>query len=67
VGEPAFAESVVRFNDRFEVVFVNANGHTHQHVLRTLDDFAIDFEQVAPLEGFESEVIVVEVPVVNDL
>ncbi len=36
-------------------------------MLGALDDFVINLEQVAALEGFESEVIVVEVPVVDDL
>ena len=67
MGEPAFAESVVRLHHRIEVVLVNTDGHAHEHVLRALDDFVVDLEQVAALQGFESEVIVVEVPVVDDL
>ena len=46
---------------------MDADSHAHEHVLRAFDDFVIDFEQVAALEGFESEVIVVEVSVVDDL
>ena len=36
-------------------------------MLRALDDFIVDLEQVAALQGFESEIIVVEVSIVDDL
>ena len=46
---------------------MDSNRNPHEHVLGTLYNFAIDFEQVATLQCFESEVVVVEIAIINDL
>ena len=65
--EPTFTQSIVRINNRVHIILVDAHRDAHEHVLRTLHNFAFNLEEVASLERFKSEVIVVEIPVVNDL
>ena len=67
VREPALRQEVVGLDRAREVAAVDADRHAHQHVLRPLDDAAVDAEQVGALEGLEAEVVVVEVAVVDDL
>ena len=57
---------VVCLDGALNVVTVNANRHAHYHVLWALSDFAIEAEEVRSLEGLESEVLVVEVSVVDN-
>ena len=40
---------------------MDANSDTHEHVLWALNNLLVNLEEVGPLEGLESEVIVVEV------
>ena len=40
---------------------------THQHVLRALCDFSVEFQEVRALEGLEPKVIVVVIPLVVDV
>jgi len=45
---------------------MNAEGTTHQHVLGSLSNFVIDFEQVSSLKGLEAEeVVIIIASVVN--
>jgi hypothetical protein len=39
-------KTVVGLNDARHVVSVNANGNTHQHVLRTFGNLVLHLEQV---------------------
>ena len=66
VGVPAFAEGVVGGDGALDVALVDAHGHTHEHVLRTLHHLAVQAQEVAALEGLEAEVVVVEVAIVDD-
>ena len=40
---------VICLNSFFDVVAVNADGYSHEHVLWSLSDFAIDSQQVRSL------------------
>jgi hypothetical protein len=48
---------VVRLDDLLDIIAVDADGNTHEQVLRSLGDLAIDAEQVGPLEGLEAKVV----------
>jgi hypothetical protein len=58
---------MVSFKSSFDIIFVDANGHTHQHVLRSFHNLSIDFEKVRPLQGFETKVIIIKVPIIDYL
>jgi hypothetical protein len=45
----------VRFNDAVEIASMNADGDTHEHVLRTLCDTTVDPQKVGPFQGLEAE------------
>ena len=45
---------------------MDADGHTHQHVLRTFHHLAVQAKEVAALEGLETEEVVVEITIVDD-
>lgn len=66
VGEPPLAHQLVGFDGGGNVFLVNAHGHAHQHVLGPLDHLAIKAQQVAALQRFKAEVVVVVVAVVNN-
>lgn len=55
VGEPALRQQVVRLDGGVDVVLVDANRHTHQHVLGALDDLAVDTQEVRPLQGLQQQ------------
>ena len=61
VREPLLRHQVVSLEGRFKIVLVDANRAPHQHVLRSLSDFAINSQQVRLLERLEAEEIIVEV------
>jgi hypothetical protein len=50
VGGPALAQQVIGANGRLQVVQVDPAGHPHEHVLRALDDLAVDAQQVGALQ-----------------
>ena len=50
-----------RLDDGSDVILVDADSDTHQHVLRSLHNLLVDLEQVRPLEGLEPKVVVAEV------
>ena len=64
--EPAFAHQVISFNDRRNVIFVDADGDAHQHLLRPFDDFAIHFEEIRALKRLKAEIIIAKIAVIDD-
>ena len=51
VREHAFGHQVVRLDGSRDIVLVDADRHAHEHVLGTLDDLAVNAEQVGALQG----------------
>jgi hypothetical protein len=51
------AYEVVSLYSFRNVLAVDTDSHTHQHVLRTLSDLPIDAEEVRALEGLEAKII----------
>ena len=66
MGEPALRHQIIGLDGRVDVLLVDAHRHAHQHVLGPLHHLAFEAQQVAPLQGFEAEEVVVVVPVVDD-
>ena len=67
MGKPAVTHQVVRVYRCVHVILVNAHCNAHQHMLGALYNFAVDFQQVASLQRLESEIIVIEIPIIDDL
>ena len=68
MSEEFVTHELVSLDCRGDVFPVNANGNPHKHVLWSLNDFSIDFQQVTPFKGFEPKVVVVKIPLeINDL
>ena len=57
VGEASFGHEGVRLKGSLDVLAVNSNGDSHEHVLRSFRDFTIDSEKVGSLESLESKVV----------
>lgn len=57
VGEVTLRHEVVRLQDAVDVRAVNSDSDTHEHVLRSLSDLAIDAKKVRSLECLEAEVV----------
>jgi hypothetical protein len=66
MGEVSLRHQVVGLDDLVDVAAVDADSYTHDHMLRSLDNLAIDAEEVRPLEGLETKVVVRKVSVVDD-
>lgn len=66
VSEITLRHKVVGLDDLFEVGTVDTNRDSHHHVLRSLDNLAVDSEEVRSLERLETEVVVSEISVVDD-
>ena len=56
--KPAFGHQIVRFDGGLDVVLMDTNRDSHQHLLRAFDHFAVDLKQVGPLECFEAKIVV---------
>ena len=67
VGEITLAHQIVGLERLLDVGVVDSNGHAHQHVLRALCDFSVEFQEVRALEGLEPKVIVVVISLVVDV
>ncbi len=66
MGEVLLRHEVVRLDGTLDVLAVDTNSDTHEHVLGSLGDLAVDAEEVGTLERLEAEEVVVEVALVDD-
>jgi hypothetical protein len=66
VSEEFLRHKVVGFNGGGDVGFVNTDRHTHQHVLWSFRNCAINTQEVRALERLEPEVVICVVAVVDD-
>ena len=53
--EVTFRHKVVCLNDTVNVMFVDAHSDTHDHMLRTFGNTAVDPEKVRPLQSLETK------------
>jgi hypothetical protein len=66
VCKESLRHEVVGLEDLFNVVSVNTNSDSHDHVLGSFDNLAIDSEEIRSLKGLETEVVVGEISVIDD-
>lgn len=66
MGKMFGGHKVVSFNDLLDVIAMDANGNAHDHVLWSFGDFAIDSQKIGSLHCLETEIVVVEVLVIDD-
>ena len=66
VDEVSLRHIVVRLNCAFDVVAVNSNSDSHEHMLRPFSDLAIETKEIRAFEGLEAEELVVEIALVDD-
>ena len=66
MSEQFFRHHVIRLYGSIDVIAMDADGDPHQHVLRTLNNLAINFQQVASLKGFETKILVVKIALINN-
>jgi hypothetical protein len=57
VGEVALRHEVVGLENSVDVFAVYSDGDAHEHVLRTLSNFAVDAKEVRAFQRFEAEVV----------
>jgi hypothetical protein len=62
MSEPEVTHHIVGFEGGLEIVEVNADTDSHQHMLRSLYNLFSIFHQIRALERLEPEIVVVEVP-----
>ena len=66
MGKELFRQQVVSLDSRVNILSVNTDRDTHEHVLGTFGDLAIDLEQIRSLERLEAKEVVVEITIVDD-
>lgn len=64
MSEPSVTHEVVGLDGGIDVGLVNTNGHSHEHVLWSLNDLTLDLEEVGSFESLETEVVVVVISLV---
>ena len=64
--EQLLGHKVVGLNGLFDLITMDANRDTHKHVLWSFPDFLVIFEKVGSFQGLETEVLVVEISIVDD-
>lgn len=62
MSEVFFAHQIIGLYGGLDVISVNANRHSHDHVLRSFNDFSVDLEQVTAFKSLEAKEIIVKVP-----
>lgn len=66
MGEPPFGHQVVGLDSTRDVVLVDPNANSHEHVLGTLRDLSINTKQIASFQRLEPEEVIVLVARVVD-
>ena len=61
-----FRHVVVRLNRAGNVLAVNTNSHTHQHVLWTFGHFAVNAQKIGTLQRLKPKEVVMEVAFVDN-
>jgi hypothetical protein len=61
-----FRQQVVRLEHRVNVILMDPNRNTHQHVLRAFRNPPINLQEIRPLQRLESKVVVAKVAIIND-
>ena len=67
MSEPTLRHHVVCFDNRINIILVNSNSNSHQHMLRPFYNLPLNFQKVGPLKGFEAEIIIVKISIIYDL
>ena len=67
MGEIALTHQIIGVKGLLEVSMVDANGYSHEHMLRALSDLTVEFEKIGALKGLETEVVVIVVPGIVDV
>ena len=58
-------EHVVGFQNRVNVVAVNTDSHTHEHLLRPFGNLAVHLEQIGLFQSLESKIVQLKVALVH--
>lgn len=66
MSEELARHEVVSLEDTLNIVTPDADSHTHDHVLGTLNNLAINLEEVGSLKSLEAKVLVLEVTVIDN-
>lgn len=67
MSEPSLRHQVVCLDRRIYVILVNSNSNPHQHVLRSFHNLPLDLQEIGPLKGFETKIIIVKVSIIDYL
>ena len=67
MSEPLLRHQVVGLECRLKVFLMDTNGAPHQHVLGSLGNLSVHFEQVGSLQSLEAEEVILEVARVGNL
>ncbi|PIA60714.1 hypothetical protein AQUCO_00300318v1 [Aquilegia coerulea] len=63
--EPTLGHQMVCFESRINVILVDTNSNSHQHVLWSLHNLPFNLQEI--LKGFKSKVIIDKVSVIYNL
>ena len=66
MSEVFVGQEIIGFNDSGNIITMNANSDTHEHVLGALGNLSVHLEEIRLFQGLESKVLKVEITIVND-
>ena len=68
MSEPLLTHQVVCLEGSLKVVYMDANRASHKHLLGSLGDLTLDFQEISFLKSLESEKVILKVArIVNHL
>jgi hypothetical protein len=59
-------QKIVSVNSAGDITFMDTNGYSHHHVLRSLNNFTMNLEEVCSLKSFVAKEVVVPVSLVHN-
>jgi hypothetical protein len=66
MGKVFVGHVIVGLDRPFNVIAMDPNSNTHQTVLRTFSNLAVQTQQIRPLQGLEAEILIVEVTIIDN-
>ena len=67
MSEPALRHQMVCSENRINIILVDSNSNSHQHVLWPLYYFSRNFQEIRSLKSLKTKIIIIKVPVINYL
>ena len=66
VSEQLLREQVIRLNGSVNVLAMDPDGNSHQHLLRSLNHLPVLLQEVGSQQGLESKILILEISIIDE-